>query len=46
MAILETEMVKMEQIFLPYAITKDGQTVYELFEQSRFKMLGEGGKGE
>ncbi len=42
MAILETEMVKMEQIFLPYAITKDGQTVYELFEQSKFKMLGEG----
>lgn len=42
MAILETEMVKMEQIFLPYAITKSGQTVYELFEQSQFKMLGEG----
>ncbi|GAJ09138.1 unnamed protein product [marine sediment metagenome] len=42
MAILETEMVKMEQIFLPYAITKDGQTVYDLFEQRQFKMLGEG----
>ena len=42
MAILETEMVKMEQIFLPYVITKDGQTVYELFKQKQFKMLGEG----
>ncbi|MBA7560651.1 hypothetical protein ES708_02280 [subsurface metagenome] len=42
MAILETEMVKMEQIFLPYAITKDGQTVYDLFEQRQIKMLGEG----
>ena len=46
MAILETEMVKMEQIFLPYAVTKDGQTVYELFEQRQFKMLGEGGESD
>lgn len=44
MAIIETEMVKMEQVFLPYAMTKDGQTVYELFQQRQFKMLGEGEK--
>lgn len=30
MAILETEMVTIEQIFLPYMQTKDGQTLYEL----------------
>ncbi|GAI93622.1 unnamed protein product, partial [marine sediment metagenome] len=41
-AIIETEMVKTEQVFLPYAITKDGQTVYDLFEQRQIKMLGEG----
>lgn len=36
MAILETEMVKMEQIFLPYVITPNGQTLYEVFEEKRF----------
>ncbi len=30
MAILETEMVSVEQIFLPYMEAKDGRTVYEL----------------
>lgn len=30
MAILETEMVKMEQIFLPYVLSKDGRTLYEV----------------
>lgn len=29
MALLETKMVKMEQIFLPYAMTRDGKTFYE-----------------
>jgi len=33
MAILETEMVRMEQIFLPYMTVEDGQTLYEVFEQ-------------
>ena len=32
MAILETEMVKMEQIFLPYIITGSGKTLYQVFE--------------
>ena len=44
MAILETEMVRMEQIFLPYIISsKTGQTVYELLEQRHF-LIGEGDK--
>jgi hypothetical protein len=30
MSLLETEMVKMEEIFLPYVITPGGQTIYEV----------------
>ena len=29
MAIIETRMVTTAQVFLPYAVTKEGQTVYE-----------------
>lgn len=29
MAIVETKMVKVDQVFLPYAIVKNGQTLYE-----------------
>ena len=36
MAILETEMVKMEQIFLPYMITKDDKTLYEAMVDHKF----------
>ena len=39
MALLETEMVRMEQIFLPYAVTKNGKTLYENLVESRFKQL-------
>ncbi|MBA7709039.1 hypothetical protein ES703_117946 [subsurface metagenome] len=47
MAILETEMVKMEQIFLPYVITQSGRTLYEAMVDSHFQLgAGEGGKGE
>lgn len=44
MAILETEMVKMEQIFLPYIETRSGKTLFQVFEDRR--MLTEGGKQE
>ncbi len=47
MAILETEMVKMEQIFLPYVITQGGRTLYEAMSDRHFQLgPGEGGKGE
>lgn len=47
MAILETEMVKMEQIFLPYVITQSGRTLYEAMLDRHFQLgPGEGGKGE
>ncbi|MDD2822822.1 MAG: hypothetical protein PHQ59_01950 [Candidatus Daviesbacteria bacterium] len=42
MAILQTKMVKMEQIFLPYMVTKNGQTLFETLNESGFKMLGSG----
>jgi hypothetical protein len=34
MALLQTRMVKIEQIFLPYAIMRDNKTVYEKFLES------------
>ena len=36
MAILETEMVKKEQIFLPYMITPENRTLYETMVDKRF----------
>lgn len=45
MAILETEMVKMEQIFLPYVITDSGKTLYEAMIDRHFQ-LGPGKGGE
>lgn len=42
MAILETEMVEIEQIFLPYILNKNGQTLYESF--SKNQLLLEGGE--
>ena len=38
MAILETEMVEMEQIFLPYVITKDNRTLYEVMVKGQFQL--------
>jgi len=43
MAILETEMVKMEQIFLPYMITPNDKTLYEAMVDKKF-FLGPGEK--
>jgi len=38
MAILETEMVRMEQIFLPYVITDSGKTLYEAMIHRHFQL--------
>lgn len=38
MAILETEMVRMEQIFLPYVITQGGRTLYEAMVDRHFQL--------
>lgn len=36
MAILETEMVKIEQVFLPYMITPNNKTLYEAMVDKKF----------
>ena len=36
LACYETRMVDIPQIFLPYALTRDGETLYEHIEQSQF----------
>lgn len=38
MALLDTEMVRMEQIFLPYIITHNGKTVYEIMAGMNFQL--------
>ena len=36
MALLDIEMVKMEEIFMPYIVDQKGQTLYEKLEQKQF----------
>lgn len=40
MAILESEMVEMEQIFLPYVLNNKGKTFYQEFKKNQL-LLGE-----
>ena len=40
MALLETEMVKMEQIFLPYVLIDEKKTLYQAYTEH--KLLGQG----
>lgn len=45
LAIVETEMVTIEQVFLPYAQTETGATLYEALQARQFNMLAlEGGQ--
>lgn len=45
MAILESQMVTMEQVFLPYLLTSSDKTLYETMVERRFLIgPGEGGK--
>lgn len=39
MALLETQMVKMEQVFLPYAVVRGGKTLFEAMKQDNFGLL-------
>lgn len=36
MALLDIEMVRFEEIFLPYIETRDGQTIFERLEERQF----------
>lgn len=40
MAILASENVTMPQLFLPYAVAKNGQTLFEQIESSGFLLQG------
>lgn len=39
MAILESEMVQMDEIFLPYMVNETGQTVFQVYRNNQL-MLG------
>ena len=40
MALLDIEMVRFEEIFLPYIETNSGQTIFERLEQKQFLLEG------
>lgn len=40
MALLDIEMVRFEEIFLPYIETDNGQTIYERLEEKQFLLEG------
>lgn len=42
MAILEAEMVSIEEIFLPYLLTGDDKTLYQVMLDKGFKQIGAG----
>lgn len=44
MAILESEMVQMDEIFLPYMLDSSGQTLFEAYRRNQL-MLGDTTKG-
>lgn len=45
MAILESEMVQMDEIFLPYMINGSGQTLFQAYRNNQL-LLGNGGTNE
>ncbi|KKL17092.1 hypothetical protein LCGC14_2488990, partial [marine sediment metagenome] len=46
LALIATEMVTLEQVFLPYLKVNQGQTLYDyLLESGRFKALQAGDSG-
>jgi hypothetical protein len=42
MALYETEMVTMPQVFLPFVKTQSGETLFEVVAQNPDKLLGSG----
>lgn len=43
LALIQAEQAKTEQVFLPYAITRDGTTLYEAVAANPQILLGDGG---
>ena len=47
MALLEIEMAKIEEIFLPYMVTKSGETFFEAAQRAHFALeSGDAAEGE
>lgn len=44
MAIVDTKMVQLDQVFLPYAIMPDGRTLYECVRETHWVLPPAGGK--
>lgn len=44
LAIIQTEMVTLDQVMLPYMHTNDGATVYDNFKAGRSLPAGQGGR--
>jgi hypothetical protein len=42
LALIETEMVKLEEVFLPYLVTNRGATLFEVMEQQDFLLPSSG----
>lgn len=40
MAIMESEMVHMDEIFLPYMVNNSGQTVFEIYRNNQLMLEG------
>lgn len=38
-AIIQLKQVKPEQVFLPYAVARDGRTLFQMIEENNFKNL-------
>ena len=38
MAIIETEMVSLEEVFLPYMLVKDGQSLFHVMERKGYML--------
>lgn len=42
MALIETNMVKVQEVFFPYIVTKSNQTLFEVQEKKGLMLLGSG----
>lgn len=38
MAILETEMVTVDEVFLPYMMNRNGETLYQLYQNNQLRL--------
>lgn len=45
MAILESEMVQMDEIFLPYMVNNSGQTLFQAYRNNQLMLEGGSGSG-